>query len=229
MPTLETLIQLKTQIQSLNDKLVFLEENGGLAKLLHFSRIQKKISRLELQLFNKIDAFLQCHDPEYLKLVQSNLALLQVQNIDFVVYSLNNLVFSSHTKQINGEIHKNGFGYLESTKTNLSLFQNSWDYPSELNGNVNHWGEINLNTVNTGSSQFKNTPNTYQGSIDDQGRIKLKIIQLDTEYFNQVKSCIGKLIANHFNNDNQKLEQFLNNKQELKTRLEKFRIQLKTV
>jgi len=70
-------------------------------------------------------------------------------------------------------------------------------------------------------------PNTYEGSIDSNGSITLNIHQVDTGYYNNVRSGIGKLIANHFNNDSNKQEKFLQNKEEIEARINNFRTQLK--
>lgn len=223
--TNHTLIkERENQIRALHLKV---EETKSKKRFLYTFKIKKLerlIAKLEAQQFIEVDAYLDETLPEYTVLVTQNLTLLKTDHIVFKVYDQDYTYKGSYTKEIKGDIHANGYSYSHSEKTNwANLPFENWAYTKEMEGQINHWGQINLITTKTGMAFLKNLPKEFEGFVNEEGFIKIKNIKNEWDVFTQGKMTIGKLIANHFGNNEEKLELFTANKIKLKTLITEFR------
>ncbi len=203
MTVLEAIKNKALEIAQLTEEIKILENKGGLSKFFRHKGLIKKLNLAESFQYDLIDDYLSENNTEYKQLISANYDLLETPNIHFTVYSESHSLFGNRTKEIRGDIQSNGYSYCYSTKTNINAgYFDSMSFPSEFEGSVDHWGSVHLKSTELEYGMFKSFPVKYQGYTDKDGFIKIKVIETRVEW--DKKTTIGKLIANHFEYDENK-------------------------
>lgn len=223
----EYIIQTEKKIRELNRRISILKEKNALIKFLFLKRLERQVLQLEAKQFNNIDKYLVLSSPAYQMIVNENLALLQKQDIEFIVYQYDYLLYGTYTSKMEGQIHANGCSYSNAVGSNFEILPfDSLKYSSELKGQMDHWGKVNLKTTKTKMALFKSLPKKFKGHIDAQGQIHLTNIENEWDIVSGGKFAISKLIASHFIDDEIKKEKFFDNKQRLKELIFEYRERL---
>ena len=183
---------------------------------------EKKIKSMEFDLETSIMNYLEKDDESYRKKLNENFDLLINDNIEFVVTQESGNPFSSYSKELYGEIHSNGCLYFETQKTNFvyASFQAGF-FPMSYVGLINYFGETSVIVERKGFKFFgSRVPTRYKGSIDQNGNIYFKTTESYWEgggyYF------VNHIIADPFSNQI-KREKFIENRIDLKSRIQLFR------
>ncbi len=228
MNKLSSIISNEQRIDDVSNRIIKVSIQGGLIKLFFLEYLKSKLKKLESLQFSSIDEYLSETDEEYKNTIQKNYELLKTKNIVFTVYHEEFSFFGNHTKTLEGDIHQNGYSYSKSGKTNLKNFDfDKTEYIEEMKGKIDYWGKLNLKTTKTKFAMFKNLPKKFIGEIGSEGAIEIRNVENDLKIISPSVN-IGKLIANHFGNDENKNQEFNSNKLYLKNRIEDFRKELKT-
>jgi len=203
----------QSEINALSLKIEQLKTTGGIGKYLKLSHLEKQFKKLDDKQFYNVDEYLVATDLSYKAIVDHNIELLKTDKLHFSVYTSSIAFLGSYTKEIIGSVFPNGFSYSYSTKSNIAFFPfDSLRFPTRMSGRIDHWGRFKLKTTDTSYALFKTLPKKLSGSVDAAGSINIDNIQNISEFGSNGNAIIGKLIANHFEYDESKNEQFQNNK-----------------
>jgi len=183
---------------------------------------EKKINALEFGQETAIMNYLEKDDEAYRKKLNENFDLLINDNIEFIVTQESGNPFSSYSKELYGEISSNGCLYFETRKTNFvyASFQAGF-FPLSYVGLINYFGETSVIVEKKGFKFFgSRVPTRYKGSIDEDGNVYFKTSESYWEgggyYF------VNHIIADPFS-DQLKREKFIENRIDLKGRIQLFR------
>jgi hypothetical protein len=225
---MQLIIDTESQIYELAERVKFLNAAGGLQKIINIGRVQNKINELNKQQFYNIDSHLADNSNEHKQLIERNYELLKTPKIRFTVYSNSFSFLGSYTKNVDGHINPNGYSYSHSVRTNFSFLPfDSMRFPTEMKGHVDYWGKLTLKTSKTSYALFKSLPKHFEGYVDTNGYIQIDNVRNDWEVLSNGGTTIGQLIANHFEYDEGKNQQFQSNISELSENIHKFWEQIK--
>lgn len=223
---LSLIISNEQKIDTQSKRILKLLKHGGLKKFFFYGIRLSKLRKLERLQFSIIDEYLRETDNEYKSIIQRNYELLKTTKIIFLVYEEEINFFGGATRNIEGDIHHNGYSYCKARRTKYGFFDLTKNYYiEEMQGKIDHWGYLYLETSRTKFAFFKKVPKKYVGEISSNGLIQLRNIENEMNYM-LPHSAIGKLIANHFGDEETKNQEFKTNIIRLKERLEKFRTDL---
>lgn len=208
-------------IEDTSGRIKQLEKAGGLKKLFGLGRNVKKLKKLEDLQFYKIDAFLKSSDSKYNGIVRQNYELLETPKIHFTVYSTGRSFTGNRSKQIDGDIYPNGYSYSYSSKSSIAILPfDSMSFPSKMSGHIDYWGRLRLKTTKVDYSLMKSLPSKLQGYVGENGFIEIETT--DTSWEVTEGTTMGKLIANHFEYDEQKNFDFQSNRDALRDSVYEF-------
>lgn len=221
--TMKAIRETEQQIRELSERIKFLNESGGLQRMLNIGRLRNKKDELSKRQFYQIDGHLASEDREYQKIIEHNYDLLKTPKIHFTVYTNGFSFLGSYTRRIEGVINPNGYSYSYSARTNFAFLPfDSLRYPTEMKGKVDYWGKLSLKTTRTSYALFKSLPKRFMGYVDTNGYVRIENIENGWETASNGGMTIGKLIANHFEYDQYKNGQFQDNKAILSEKIHQF-------
>lgn len=227
MNNLSDLLKVENQILTSTARIKKIENSNWLVRFLLINRLKRKLKDLEENQVYVVGEYLKENNNDFSKIALRNLKLLETNSIEFLVYDQDFPLFSSYTKKIEGTLHSNGFSYSNSIKYNFAFKPfDKRKYTSEMKGKMDYWGRINLITTKTKFALFKNVPKKFVGKIYADGTIHLFNVKNETDFFNNGRATIGKLIANHFLLNASGSEEFFNNKEILLKMIVDFRSEL---
>jgi hypothetical protein len=99
-------------------------------------------------------------------------------------------------------------------------------YPSRLEGHIDYFGNIRLNTASTEVSMIATLPTAFEGTIDSNGRVVLRVVSRDTDILSGGMAMMNKLIANIFGTNDANRNAFASNCQMLQQAIEAFIVTL---
>ncbi|MEQ9218277.1 MAG: hypothetical protein RLO17_09560 [Cyclobacteriaceae bacterium] len=205
----ELLQRTQAEINAIQQQLKHIERTGGFAGWFKEPRLRKKLRNLESQQFYQIDDYLNSSSEEYKKVVMEIHELLEIEQIIFTVYTKGFSFIGSHTTRIEGVIHPNGYSYSEAVGQNINWFPfDSFLFPSQMSGNIDHWGRIKLRKTKSDHALFRRVPRKLTGTISKKGEVQLEVTEHDMDDPFDGRLTMGKLIANHFNYSEQKNNEF---------------------
>jgi hypothetical protein len=220
MSTIEILKQSELEI----NKLIILLENADRAK--EEKRLREQFKRLNDHQNKSVRKYLEANDIIYNSLTKENFDLMINDHIEFVVTSEDWGIFKSHATELNGEVHNNGFFYAQTTKTDFALFNfQKSSYPLGYQCIVNYLGEVDLTISNRGYVFFGGrVPQKYIGSIDSKGNIQMKTTETYWEHDGSI--YVNKIIGDFFSGNSEKRKKFLDNKDQMETKISIIRTSL---
>jgi hypothetical protein len=199
----------------------------GLFNWLRTKELEEKAKTLHLQRFNLVASYLADNDESYKRLVIENYRLLQQNHVHFKVYSTTLDLYSSYATKFSGKIHANGHAYCYTTEGNNPLNPiGNMLYPSRLEGHIDYFGNIRLNTASTEISMIATLPSAFEGTIDSNGRVVLRVVSRDTDILSGGMAMMNKLIANIFGTNDANRNAFASNCQMLHQAIEAFIVTL---
>lgn len=212
-------------------KVLLVKKSFVFFKRVRLQILETKIKKIDKIIFDDVDQYLLINNSEYLKLSERNYELLENPKIIFNVYEIavsSNLKFSENFK---GKLRNNGYAYVyenDSKYGYVSYNYNDFKFPSKITGSVNHFGIINLKTLETGSKTFRKLPSEYIGKVGKDGRMELEINECKNEIdlLSRGDFCIGKLIGNYFNSNQIKTNEFNENISKMLKMMEEFKLSL---
>lgn len=215
MNLLEEIKSSEELITDTHNRINYLETNGGLEKLFKLGRTQKRLKKLEDLQFFRIDHFLKSSNSTYQEFIDRNYELLETPKIHFTVYSTGMSFLGNRSKQVDGDIYPNGYSYSYSSKSNIAILPfDSMSFPSKMVGNVDYWGRLTLKVTRTNYSFMKSLPKRFEGFVERDGYVEIDNVENNWEVTQG--TTMGKLIANHFEYDEQKNEIFQSNRDVLR-------------
>ena len=187
------------------------------------SRIERHLKEGKARRLQLIETYLESSDKTYRDLVNANLQLLSSDKAFFKVTTNVMGIISSYATEFAGSIHDNGYAYCQSVSGNNPLdLLADLAFPSRLSGRVDYWGNINLAASSTDMAFFKTLPTSFEGTIDSDGQIILKLKSSEMDILSGGRLMIDKLMANIIGMDKRKTAQFVSNKAELRSMIKRF-------
>lgn len=222
MTKLEAIKQTGQKLSQVKEEILLLDKKGWFSKLFRHKGLLKKLKRYEHSLNDQIDEYLRENNAEYRDIIFANYDLLKTSNIHFTVYSEDVSFTGNRSEAIEGDIHPNGYSYCQSTETNFSGGGiSNYSYPNRFEGYVDFWGCIKLKSTDIKYGFFNTFPVKYEGQIDENGFIRIEVTETRTEW--NKSTTIGKLIANHFEYDEDKNIAFQDNLNKLRLMIANFK------
>ena len=223
MNSYNEILSRQYEIHELTRRKSSLTQKSGFNKRLSLSELNRRLERLEDFQFDSIDAYLKTDDASYRQLIAENHELLKSPRIHFTVYSSDFMLFSTYTKKEEGSIYPNGYSYSHASKSKLPFLFDSYRFPKSMAGNVDYWGRLKLETTSTGFSfTGQSLPRKFLGRVEADGKIFIDNIENEYEGDSNGKLRMGKLIANHFEYDEDRNIAFQNNRQALTSKIHAF-------
>lgn len=222
---MQELVDLEIVLVSLSDKIRETKLTKPIFEKCILKRLNRKANELVEKQFRKMDLYLYTTNDNYRNIADENLELLKSDQIDFIVYENSYPFWKGEVKRLEGNIHANGFSYSDSVFYGFSLYYPT-GYIFELRGKIDYWGNLNLKPTKTKFDFFKKVPKQFRGEIDSKGIVNIQCIEKELDIFNKT-ATIGKIISNHFGDNEIKNQRFQTNKQKLKDMIEEFRLTIK--
>ena len=202
------IIQSQHTYNLLMNQLSFHKKKWSLFRFFKIKSLNNKIEAIQSVRKKLIDEYLSIENSEYTELVQRNYSLLKIDELRYNVSHIRTTFFGNYSKSFEGKIFPNGHSYCDSYRTGLALFPfDGFLHPSKIKGKVNHWGDVDLQTVESDYG-IRNMPKNFVGKVGDHGNIVLEVRDLK---FAQRQWVIGTMIGNHFGYDETKNISFQNN------------------
>lgn len=184
------------------------------------SGIRKRIEYLEGRLFKVADIHLMNTDDAYRELAKDNIRLVAGEDIFFKVTTTTIRMMSNYASQFRGSISDNGHAYCHSVEGNFPLAPLAqYMFPKAISGQIDHWGNIHLKTSSTGMAIFSTLPTGYNGKIQTDGKVALRIAKTETDILSNGWLMIDKLMANVFGANSAALLQFTENRRLLREKV----------
>jgi hypothetical protein len=153
------------------------------------------------------------------KLIQENSQLISNTQIDFAVAKESMSTHSAYAKHLVGNIHANGYLYLETENTN---FFNTTAFPVLYSGLINALGDSTAFAAKTDYRILgSRVPQRFIGDISLEGEMEFKTTDSFWEMDGNI--FVSRIIADPFKGDGNKTELFLENREQIKERISEVR------
>ena len=219
---MQTIKDAEIEIRYLKKRVDKLEKKGGLAKFFRYDGLVTDLNHQEMMQRKRIDPYLRDNHPDYQRPVMLSYDLLETSNIYFTVYAETFTPYGNRVDKLSGNIYPNGYSYCDATESNVNF--NSFTYgsfPSALEGSVDYWGRVDLEVTKVGIDLRSSFPSTFKGTVSKHGSISLEVDETKFEF--EEKMMVSKMIANHFEYDEDKCYSFHQNINELRLMIDQFR------
>ena len=222
---------MNDELKGLAQRIIFhkerikqLQEGGFLKRLFLLSREKKRLSLLEQIFDDKLKKWLLANNDEFATLAYQNLKLLAKEEITYKTKIASFNPVASYSAYFSGSVHTNGYGYLKYKRA-LGVYPLAkYDYVSKFLGHIDYLGNIELKPVKIASSLLFTRPRVYEGYVNDKGTIVLNVVRKDLETVSG-HVIVTEMIGLHFTEE-EKLQQFFENRKRLLEIIERTRQQL---
>ena len=172
MVKIQSLEDLHTEIDYLNNRVKEIGNSWGFFNSFEKSHLTEKLRKLEKKLFYQVDDYLTISSDEYKKVINEIHELLENEHIQFTVYTKDFSLIGSHATKLEGVIQPNGYSYSEAVGQNINWLPfDSFAFPSVLSGKINHWGQLTLRKTKTDYAFLRRVPKKLSGAISKSGAI----------------------------------------------------------
>jgi uncharacterized membrane protein len=172
----------------------------------------KDCSLLVEELENKAIDFLQISNEALRSIIKENKELLVNDQLFVNVYKDDSFAFGTHAIQLSGNIHHNGYMYLEtdSTESRFSNMYASSRYATNFKGIVQWNGKVLMKATKRKFQFFgSRVPEQFQGFINENGDVEMTLIKSRFELFGD--EFMSNLMTDPFNGDQAKRQKFNKN------------------
>ncbi len=194
-------------------------------------KLEVKYQELERELNEKIAQRLIQEDKSFATLAEENVRLIQIPKIVFKTSKRDMSITGSHAIGMKGRIHNNGHIYCDTKRINFSLFSglSSYQFPTAFKGNIDCLGNITLSKSGTGFQYRGIIPLSFEGSVNDQGKISITMKDKEIEYHSKGTNFVSRIVSSYIFKDQKTEQKFYTNKEILLYEIRQYRDKLREV